>query len=194
MTIYDQNDPDVRLVSFDEKKYDWALRAAYLGWLNDPVVMRLIASPALLKPKGPDFIDESFQRFTRPDCKGFFIWFEPDEAFIGTAKLDSISEHNRSAWDGIMIGNKRYHGRGLAAKVYRVLLAYAFEKLGLNRVSGGCNEKNIPMIRTFERIGYTSEGRLRQADCIDGIFYDHLYYGILNFEFINKHRIILSNE
>jgi RimJ/RimL family protein N-acetyltransferase len=129
------------------------------------------------------FVDDSYTRFTQPGCRGFFIYYAPDQAFIGTTKLDSISSYTRSAWDGIMIGEKRYFGRGLSRRVYRVLLAYGFQELGLNRISGGCNEKNTPMVRTFKRLGYTPEGRLRQADCIDGEFCDHLYFGMLRDEF-----------
>lgn len=192
MILCDRENPDICLMSFASKQDDQALRAAYLGWLNDIDTVRLIASPALLAPKGPEFVDSSFERFTRPESRGFFIYFAPDRAFIGTAKLDGISWHSRSAWDGIMIGDKRYHGRGLAVRTYRLLLAYAFKELELRRVNGGCNERNTPMIRTFDRLGYVREGRLRQADCIDGEFCDHLYFGILRDEFLAANSVDLE--
>ncbi len=177
--------PDIELVPFNDVQNDVSLKSSYLSWLNDVNIVRLIASPALLKPKGLEFIEESFDRFTRPESQGFFIRYIPDNAFIGTAKLDGISEYTRSAWDGIMIGDGRYHGRGLASHVYRALLSYAFNELGLHRVNGGCNENNVPMIKTFEHLGYSLEGRLRQADYIDGEFSDHLYFGILRDEFLS---------
>lgn len=189
--LFDSGSPEVRLVPFALMRDDRSLRDAYLGWLNDMDVVRPIASPGLMKPKDLEFIEASFARFTRSDSQGFFIHFAPDQAFIGTTKLDSISSHCRSAWDGIMIGDKRYHGRGLARRVYRVLLAYAFIELGLNRVSGGCNEKNTPMVTTFRRLGYTQEGRLRQADLIDAEFSDHLYFGILRDEFFAANSVNL---
>ncbi len=183
MTLKVAQVPDVELVPFADLRDNLGVRTAYLGWLNDRAVVRSIASPALMETKGAAFVDASFQRFTRPDSQGFFIRFVPDDAFIGTAKLDAISDHTQSAWDGIMLGDRRYHGRGLAPQVYRVLLHYAFTDLGLRRVSGGCNEHNVPMVRTFQRLGYSLEGRLRQADCIDGEYSDHLYFGILRHEF-----------
>lgn len=193
--LFDADCPDVRLVPFASKRGDEALRKVYLGWLNDMDVVRPIASPALMVPnKGPAFVEDSFVRFTQPTCQVFFIYYAPDKAFVGTAKLDSISAHTRSAWDGIMIGDKRYFGRGLSSKVYRVLLAYGFGPLGLHRVSGGCNEKNVPMVRTFKRLGYTPEGRLRQADCIDGKFSDHLYFGILRNEFFAANAVNLKTD
>jgi RimJ/RimL family protein N-acetyltransferase len=185
---------DIELVPFTDVQDNATLKVDYLNWLNDIEVVRSIASPSLLVPKGPEFVEESFKRFTRPECRGFFIRFAPDNAFIGTVKLDGISEYTRSAWDGIMIGDRRYYGRGLAPKVYRILLAYAFDVLSLRRVSGGCNERNIPMIKTFQRIGYTLEGRLRQADCLDGEYSDHLYFGIFNEEFRAANNVELMTE
>ena len=185
---------DVELVPYSDVKHDVLLKLNYLSWLNDTNIIRLIASPALLKPKGLEFIEESFDRFTRPESQGFFIRYLPDHTFIGTAKLDAISKHTRSAWDGIMIGDKRYHGKGLAGQVYSELLNYAFNKLGLNRVNGGCNENNVPMIKTFERLGYSLEGRLRQADYIDGEFSDHLYFGILRKDFLSLSENTILKE
>lgn len=193
--LFDRFNPEVQLVPFACMSGDYALRKLYLGWLNDTDVVRLIASPALLLPnKGVDFVNDSFLRFTQPDCQGFFIFYAPDNVFIGTTKLDSISTYTRSAWDGILIGDKRYYGRGLSSKVYRVLLAFGFEELGLNRVSGGCNEKNTAMVRTFSRLGYAPEGRLRQADCIDGELCDHLYFGIIRDEFYAANDINLESS
>lgn len=189
---FDAGSPEIRLVPFALMRNDQSLREAYLGWLNDMEVVRPIASPVLLKHKGPEFIEESFARFTRPESQGFFIQYAPDQTCIGTTKLDAISTHCRSAWDGIMLGDRRYHGCGLAARAYRVLLAYAFNELGLNRVSGGCNERNTPMVKTFRRLGYTLEGRLRQADLIGAEFSDHLYFGILRDEFFAANSVNLS--
>jgi len=91
-----------------------------------------------------------------------------------------------------MIGEKAFHGKGLAFLVYRLLLAYAFGELGLHRVSGGCNEFNLAMINTFLKLGYILEGRSRQADLIDCVYSDHLYFGILEEEFLKKHEINLE--
>ena len=192
MVLLDRENPEIELVPYSLKHDDPVLRKIYLSWLNDIDVVRLIASPALLKPKGPEFVEESFVRFMQPDCRGYFVRYVPDNIFIGTTKLDLISAYTRSAWDGIMLGDKRYHGRGISSKVYRVLRAHAFTDLGLNRVSGGCNENNVPMVRTFGRLGYTPEGRLRQADLIDGVFCDHLYFGILRDEFFAANTVNLK--
>lgn len=190
MIITNENEPLVKLVWFGLKREDQYVRDKYLGWLNDPLVTVLLASPNLDKAnKDQNFIEESFIRFTQTNSIGFFIKYIPDDVYIGTAKLDSISTHTKSAWDGIMIGDRNYHGKGLATSVYKLMLNYAFCELQLLRINGGCNSKNIAMIKTFEKLGYKQEGRLRSADFINNEFSDHLYFGILKDEFINKNNL-----
>lgn len=195
MIISNKNEPKIELVWFGLKREDQNLRDKYLGWLNDIEITHLIGSPLLLnKDKGPKFIEESFHRFTQKNSIGFFINYVPDNIYIGTAKLDNISEHSQSAWDGIMIGDSRYHGRGIAVVVYQILLAYAFDELNLHRVNGGCNINNLPMIKTFKHIGYSPEGQFRDADFIDDKFSDHLYFGILKNEFIARNKVKLITK
>ena len=194
MILLDRNNTDIELVWYGDLRDNQALKKDYLSWLNDHQITRLIGSPLLNRTNGLDFVEESFQRFTQPNSMGFFIRHVPDDRFIGTVKLDTISQYTRSATDGIMIGDKSYHGKGVAVSVYRLLLAYAFGELGLHRVNGGCNEHNIAMIKTFLKLGYLLEGRLRHADWIDNTFSDHLCFGVLKDEFYCKHDVILRNK
>jgi RimJ/RimL family protein N-acetyltransferase len=188
------HEPEVELVPFQLERSNADLKTRYLGWLNDLDVVRSIASPALMEVKGPEFVESSFERFTRADSQGFFVRCRADGAFIGTAKLDGISSYNHTAWDGIMLGEGGYQGRGFAPKVYRILLAYAFQTVGLRRVNGGCNEHNHPMRKTFARLGYRHEGRIREVDFIDGEYSDHLYFGILEAEFWLHNQVDLQQN
>lgn len=185
---------DIELISYTSERDNLSLKKLYLSWLNDTSVTESIASPELNSKKDMSFVEESFVRFSQKDCKGFFIYYVPEKVFIGTTKLDSISPHNLSAWDGIMIGNKFFQGRGIAPKVYKILLSFAFDNLKLRRISSGCNSNNIAMIKTFLHIGYTREGCLRKADNIGGTFSDHLYFGILREEFFKKNHLNLIIE
>jgi len=192
MILTETDNIDIQLVPYALKINDLELRDKYLTWMNDENVTSSLASPALEgSSKGLAFIEESFVRFTQPNCIGFFIKHTIDNVYIGTAKLDNISTHTGSAWDGIMIGDRKYQGKGLAHLVYRLLLAYAFSELDLKRISSGCNSNNIAMVKTFQRIGYKEEGRLRDADFINNKFSDHLYFGILKNEFIIQNNVNL---
>lgn len=164
-------------VAFD----DIALQ--YLNWLNDPEIVSSIGSPILMQPKNLDFIKESYKRFTSPTCMGFFIFDSINSKYLGTAKIDKICSHNKSAEIGIMIGSKSYWGKGVATSVYKILLFYCFNELALNRVWGGTDSNNLAMRRTFLKLGFIEEGVQRQANKINDTFSDTHLFGMLKNEF-----------
>lgn len=192
MLLKNLNEPDVELHSFETYRNDETLAARYFEWLEDLSVTNLISSEELILPKTFSFIADSFKRFTSKNSIGFFIKHNVTDKMVGTAKLDQISFFKRTAWDGIMIGEKDYFGKGIGYKTYKLLLAYGFSILGLNKIAGGCNEHNVAMIRIFKKIGYREEGRLRQADYINGEYSDHLVFGILRQEFFKINRVNLG--
>lgn len=162
------------------------LKIQYLSWLNDVDNLKLICSPALMaRNKSLSFVEESFARFTRPSSIGFFIYHQPDKTFIGTTKLDSYSKITNSAYDGILIGEQRYHGKGLSKLVYQILLSFAFNHIELSQVNGGCNDQNYAMKRTYEKLGYSESRKTLNTDYVDGITSDHVYYSISKDWFIS---------
>lgn len=191
MIVSEKDNKLIELVSYKSVQEDSDLMNQYYSWLEDVQTVRLVGSESLIMPKGREFIDESLKRFTGENVIGFFIRYVPENLFVGTTKLDRISLYHRSAWDGILIGEKKFRGHGIGFHVYRLLLAYAFQVLGLHKINGGCNENNVPMIQTFKKIGYTLEGQLRKNDYIEGQYSDHLYFGILRDEFLRNHKVEL---
>ena len=193
MLIRNQNDTELELVLFKDNYNNKELRKIYLDWLNDLSITRLSASSKLYTANKTElFIEDSFKRFMKDDCRAFFIKDALKNKFIGTVKLEHINFSNRLAMDGIMIGDKNYHGKKIAFKTYQILLKYAFTELKLYKIFGGCNVNNIPMIKIFTKIGYKQEGCFRNSDFIDGNYSDHLYFGIFKDEFINKNNINLE--
>ena len=53
----------------------------------------------------------------------------------------------------------------------------------MNRVELRCVPANLPSVRMAERLGFTREGVLRQAELLDGVFMDHAVYGLLRADF-----------
>ena len=165
---------------------NFPLRCQYLSWLNDIDNLRLIASPALLTQNKPvSFVEESFTRFSKPASTGFFIYYRPNNTFIGTTKLDSYDHNTNSAFDGILIGDRNYHGKGLSKLTYTILLSFAFNHLKLSQVNGGCNDHNYAMKRTYQSLGYSETRRTSNTDCIDGRLTDHIYYSITRDQFLS---------
>jgi RimJ/RimL family protein N-acetyltransferase len=81
---------------------------------------------------------------------------------VGTIGLSRIDLVNRRAEYGVLIGEPGARGKGLAAEASRLLLAYAFETLGLRRVYLHVLARNADALRLYRRVGFQPEGVLRQ--------------------------------
>ncbi|WP_270180687.1 GNAT family N-acetyltransferase [Alkalihalobacillus sp. CinArs1] len=56
--------------------------------------------------------------------------------------------------------NPEWWGNGIATEVGKMLLLFSFKDLGLHRVIGTCDERNIASSRVMEKIGMKKEGLL----------------------------------
>jgi RimJ/RimL family protein N-acetyltransferase len=83
---------------------------------------------------------------------------------------------------GIGIGEREYWGKGYGKDAMRIMLRYAFMELNLHRVSLNVYEYNPRAIRSYEKAGFTVEGRQRQALNRDGRRWDMIYMGSLREE------------
>ena len=81
-----------------------------------------------------------------------------------------------------MIGDKSVWNQGYGTETMRLLLRHAFQTLNLRRVFLRVNSDNLYAIRTYEKVGFMHEGRLRQAVYIDGEYDDLLMMSVLRTE------------
>ncbi|MBI4674560.1 MAG: GNAT family N-acetyltransferase [Chloroflexi bacterium] len=78
----------------------------------------------------------------------------------------------------ILIGERDYWGRGFGTDAMRVLLRYAFRELNLHRVVLRVFAFNTRAIRSYEKVGYVHEGRVRNALNRMGQRWDEVWMGI----------------
>jgi RimJ/RimL family protein N-acetyltransferase len=81
---------------------------------------------------------------------------------IGFVSLNAISWNNRDAWVGIGLWDADYRGKGYGTDAMRLVLRYAFTELNLHRVTLGVFEYNPRAQRSYQKAGFTLEGRVRQ--------------------------------
>ena len=154
----------------------------YYSWLRDYDTIRLIGRREYLLSIDAEEAREYIRSMNRSpnDC---FLKIFYDRSFIGTLKIGHINWENRIADMGIMIGSHEFRGKGASVQAMRAGMSYAFDKLGMRRLTGGCASENVPMQKCFERCGFTREGCSRQSLFLEGKWQDHYQYGILKEEF-----------
>ncbi len=84
----------------------------------------------------------------------------------------------------IALGEREYWGKGYGTDAMRVMLRYSFNELNLRRVGLIVFEYNPRAIRSYEKAGFTPEGRQRGVLLRDGRRWDWTFMGILREEWL----------
>ncbi len=151
------------------------LNETYLGWLNDPEVLRFSGR------KGTKSTMESLQKFYQDSLTSsdliLAICLKPSQKHIGNISLNSIKKLHRSAELSIMVGDKSQWGQGVGGEAIKVLTDHAFKVLKLHRV--WAESPNPGFNKAVSRLGWQKEGVKREAFELDGRMVDFECYSIL---------------
>ena len=79
----------------------------------------------------------------------------------------------------ITIGEKDAWGHGYGTEATRLMLAHAFETLGLHRIALSVFEFNERAIRAYTTCGFVIEGRARESIWRDGRWWDEISMSVL---------------
>ncbi|MBO5136231.1 MAG: GNAT family N-acetyltransferase [Clostridia bacterium] len=98
---------------------------------------------------------------------------------VGLIGLLNIDNKNKKAEYYVCIGEQEFKGCGIAKKASMLLINYAFNTLGLNKIFLYTEEENISAQNLFEKLGFQKEGLIRQDLICDGKKVNRYVYGIL---------------
>jgi diamine N-acetyltransferase len=110
-----------------------------------------------------------------------------DGEFLGGVGLMHIDQRNRSAELGIGIARVEDWGRGFGSEAAALMLRHGFEELNLHRIYLRVYAYNERGQRSYKKIGFVEEGRMREAHFRHGAWHDVVYMGILADEFFAAH-------
>lgn len=106
---------------------------------------------------------------------------------IGRIIITRIDRHSDSLdVTKLYIGEKEMRGKGVGEEVMRLLLAYCFTFMHMERVSLDYYTGNKRAQNLYERLGFKSEGVARNATRKNGRYYDLHLMSMLRSEFFNK--------
>jgi RimJ/RimL family protein N-acetyltransferase len=154
-------------------------------WASDPTLMRFWANPYPIVSEH-QFEEDLEGRFATFDSSGYFIIEDPDGAPIGRIEFERLSIRERSAEVMIQIGDENARGRGFGAGAMVALLRYLFDQRDLHRVWLTVLTWNEAAIRSYQKVGFVTEGTLREDKYFEGTAHDQFVMSILRPEFDAK--------
>ena len=109
----------------------------------------------------------------------FFIFRARDDVLMGGLTLGQVRRGvAQTTTLGYWMG-KPHAGKGYMAKAVRAAAGFAFQTLRLHRIEAACLPHNTASIRLLEGVGFTREGYARANLKINGVWQDHVLYGLL---------------
>jgi RimJ/RimL family protein N-acetyltransferase len=150
----------------------------FLRWYQDPEIARLTRYQD--GPMRPDEIERFFTlRAIGTESLAMAIHVRATERLIGSCAFSQVDGDNGSALFHITIGERDAWGRGYGSDATRVMVDHAFGGLGLHRVALAVFAFNERAIHAYLRVGFTIEGRSRDAIWRDGRWWDELHMSVL---------------
>ncbi len=82
----------------------------------------------------------------------------------------------------------KWRGRGIGTQAQRQLTDYLFTHFPVHRIQATTDASNLAEQRCLEKIGFTLEGTIRDAQWRDGTWHDQRLYSTLRHEWIITHQ------
>ncbi|MEO6079208.1 MAG: GNAT family N-acetyltransferase [Steroidobacteraceae bacterium] len=144
----------------------------YLGWLNDPLVMRF--SNQRFHLHTPGSAHNYLASFEGTANRFFAIHQLQDKRMIGTMTAYIAAPH-RTVDLGLLIGDRSVWGRGYGLEAWSALMSRLFGE-GLRKVTGGTVRPNTGMQKIMQRSGMRMEAVRERHEIVGEEEVDVLYY------------------
>ncbi|MFJ4685913.1 GNAT family N-acetyltransferase [Streptomyces sp. NPDC088789] len=157
--------------------------------LEDPEVLRFTSDPSGDPADGPSYDSVRSWYATRteqPDRLDLAVTDRETGEVVGEVVLNEWEPHHRSCNFRTLIG-PRGRDRGLGTEAVRLIVGHGFERLGLHRISLEVYGDNPRARRAYEKVGFVTEGVLRESSLREGAWVDEVQMAILDREWA-RHR------
>lgn len=145
---------------------------------SDPGVMRYWSrGPMRERGEAEGLIGEILEAFERRELINWVIVGRDDRA-IGTCTLFRFDPRHRRAEVGYALRSDHW-GRGLASEAATLAIDWALQALDLHRIEADIDPRNDASRRLLERLGFRSEGVLRERSFVGDDATDSQLFGVL---------------
>lgn len=111
---------------------------------------------------------------------------EAQGTLVGVVFLTVLNETDRKAHYAISMYSPQYMGQGYGTETTKLILAHAFNTMGLHRIQVVVYDFNTASIAMNYKCGFTEEGRQRESCWLNNQWHDDIMMSILSSEF-NTH-------
>ena len=145
----------LRSLSFENVSYN------YVNWMNDEETNQFLESRFKTWTTG-DIIEYIKATNESGDNFLFGLFLKENDEHIGNIKIGNVNRIHKFADIGLILGNKGEWGKGYGTEAIDLASRYAFEVLGLNKLTAGIYANNIGCYKAFIKAGYSEAGRLKK--------------------------------
>ena len=158
------------------------LDGPYFDWLNDYETTRFLETGSF--PTTTATLRSYLESVARhPDNVMLAIMDKKTETHVGNIKIGPIHPIHRRGDIGIMVGDKRFWGKGYGSEAIALLLEYGFKRLNLHKITLGVYADHDGAVRAYKKLGFIVEGTLKEQLFRDGAFRDKAVMGILKSDY-----------
>jgi len=158
----------------------------YFDWLNDYEVTRYLETGSF--PTTRATLRHYLESVARhPDNVMLAIMDKKIHVHVGNVKLGPIHRIHRRADIGIMVGDKRFWGKGYGSEAMALMLEYGFKRLNLHKITLGVYADHAPAVRSYQKLGFVIEGTFKEQLFRDGRFRNEAMMGILKKDYERAH-------
>jgi RimJ/RimL family protein N-acetyltransferase len=150
---------------------------------EDKDLLRFAIKPVYSEKLLEDYIKDAVEQRKNKSRYYFVIFDKMRNAYAGSTSFLNISNVDSRVEIGATWIGKEFQRTGLNRNCKFLLLSYAFDELGTERVELKTDERNTASRNAIEKIGGKFEGILRSHTLMyDGFRRNTVYYGILKDE------------
>jgi [ribosomal protein S5]-alanine N-acetyltransferase len=155
---------------------------AFFAIYSDAEVCRYLSHPPFTeRAQAEAWLARVFAGQERGSSLQLAVERKQDGAMIGTCTLFNCHQESRRAEIGYAL-DRSHWGAGYMHETLVALIDLAFGTVGLNRLEADIDPRNAGSKRSLERLGFRSEGRLRERWIVAGEVSDTEYLGLLSAE------------
>jgi len=181
-----------RLVLREFEETDWPELHAVE---SDPKVVRYMSHDARSEQATRDYIRDSIA-LAHAQPRTVFdlaVTLSTSGRLVGRMGLDVRRPEHREAEVWFVL-HPDVWGHGYATEGLSALFTLAFETLGVHRIFGDCDPRNVASTRVMERLGMRREGHLRENYWLKGEWCDSVLFGLLAHEWRERTSACCGTE